>query len=42
MADEAVYYNDIPVGSVCCRIEGGKLYIMILVGLIGSKELFLR
>ncbi|TIA89658.1 hypothetical protein E3P99_01962 [Wallemia hederae] len=25
-----VYYNDIPVGSVCCRIDDGKLYIMIL------------
>ncbi|TIB73465.1 acyl-CoA N-acyltransferase [Wallemia mellicola] len=30
LINEAVYYNDIPVGSVCCRIEGGKLYIMIL------------
>ncbi|EOR01799.1 hypothetical protein E3P92_03226 [Wallemia ichthyophaga] len=25
-----VYYNDIPVGSVCCKVEAGKLYIMIL------------
>lgn len=34
-----VYYNDIPVGTACCRIEKGvgdepsKLYIMTMVRL---------
>lgn len=27
---QLVYYNDVPVGSVCCRIENDKVYIMIM------------